>query len=90
MELRETVEMMTSEDYRERFVGEYWQLKIRRDRLKRFLDRIIASQMTEGKVEEPAHDCPEELLERQLCTMDEYIDILEKRAAIEGIELEVM
>ena len=29
MELRDTIKFMNSEDYRERFVAEYWQTKIR-------------------------------------------------------------
>ena len=90
MELKETIDMMTSDDYSERFVGEYWQLKIRRDKLKHFCDRIIVSQMEGCRIEAPKHDCPDELLLRQLRVMDQYIDILEMRAVVEGIELEVM
>lgn len=33
IELIETVELMTSEDYKERFRAEYWQTKIRCDKL---------------------------------------------------------
>lgn len=29
MELKDTIELMTSEDYKERFKAEYWQAKIR-------------------------------------------------------------
>lgn len=33
MELKDTVEMMTSSDYKERFKAEYYQLKLRYDKL---------------------------------------------------------
>lgn len=33
MELLDTIEMMKSDDYKERFKAEYYQLKIRLDRL---------------------------------------------------------
>ena len=37
MELKETVEGMTSPDYKERFKAEYRQTKIRYEKLKHFL-----------------------------------------------------
>ena len=39
MELRDTVEMMNSEDYKERFRAEYCQTVIRYGKLKNMLDR---------------------------------------------------
>ena len=38
MELKDTVEMMLSDDYKERFRAEYWQLKIRYDKLRKMVD----------------------------------------------------
>ena len=38
MELKDTIAMMNSESYEERFKAEYWQLKIRIDKLKKMLD----------------------------------------------------
>lgn len=35
MELKDTVEMMTSSDYKERFKAEYYQLKLRYNKLLR-------------------------------------------------------
>ena len=32
-ELSDTIELMTSDDYKERFKAEYWQTKIRHDKL---------------------------------------------------------
>ena len=39
MELRDTVDMMNSEDYKERFKAEYYQTVIRYGKLKNMLDR---------------------------------------------------
>lgn len=39
MKLSETVEMMNSADYKERFKAEYLQLKIRANGLKNMLDK---------------------------------------------------
>ena len=35
MDLRDTIEMMQSEDFRERFKAEYWQTKIRYQKLQK-------------------------------------------------------
>ena len=39
MELKDTVEMMGSEDYKERFKAEYCQVKIRYEKLMYMLER---------------------------------------------------
>lgn len=85
MELKETIEKMTSADYKERFVAEYQQAKIRYEKLKRFCDRIEAAQLS--KIEEPKHDCPLELLREQQSVMGQYLHILELRAVFENIDL---
>lgn len=46
MELYETIEGMTSTDYRERFKAEYRQTKIRYEKLKDFCNRIEAAART--------------------------------------------
>ena len=85
MELKETINGMTSADYKERFVAEYQQTKIRYEKLKHFCDRIEASQL--AKTEEPKHDCPLELLREQQSIMGQYLHVLELRAFIENIVL---
>lgn len=40
MELKETIELMCSSDYKERFVAEYRQVKIRYEKLKNFCNKI--------------------------------------------------
>lgn len=85
MELKETVELMNSEDYKERFIAEYHQVKIRYEKLKNFCNKIEVETML-GK-EETKHDCPLELLREQQKYMGLYLSVLEKRALIENIVL---
>ncbi len=86
-----TIDMMRSPDYKERFKAEYYQTKIRYEKLKAFNNKIEAFNLTryEGtlSVEEPKHDCPAHLLVEQQHMMGQYLRILEVRAVIEGIEL---
>ena len=72
MKLRDTILMMCSKDSKQRFLAELYQTQIRYAKLKKTLD------------EQPESYKP--LLCQQLETMGRYIDILEKRAEIEGIE----
>ena len=90
MELKDTIEMMQSADYKERFIAEYKQTKIRYEKLKAFNNRIEAGRRTENerKVLVPLHDCPDDLLREQQSIMGQYLHILEVRAVIEGIDLE--
>lgn len=86
MELKDTVEMMGSADYKERFKAEYYQTKIRYEKLKAFNNKIEAAN-ADSRLEMPKHDCPDWMLRNQQHTMGEYLHILEVRAVIEGIEL---
>lgn len=85
MELKETVDLMNSEDYKERFVAEYHQVKIRYEKLTNFCNKIEVETML-GK-EVTKHDCPLELLREQQKYMGLYLSVLEKRALIENIVL---
>lgn len=90
MELKETITMMTSQDYKERFKAEYYQTKIRYEKLKEFNTKIEAARRThymDEKYPMPKHDCPDELLIEQQSIMGQYLHVLETRAVIEGIEL---
>lgn len=79
--LNQTVELMNSDDFKDRFKAEYYQLKIRSDALYR-----TCGSMKEGTLKfEPK--CSYELLYKQWIFMNEYLHILEDRAAVEGIEL---
>lgn len=87
--LADTLDLMNSGDYKDRFKAEYWQTKIRYERLKKFNNKIEAAILS-NKVEMPKHDCPEKLLLEQEFVMEEYLHILETRAVIEGIDLDVI
>lgn len=81
MELKDTVKMMTSADFKERFLAEYQQVKIRADKLAAMLKKY-----KEGTLPfKPS--CSYELLFAQLVHMSGYLNILKERAKIEGIEL---
>lgn len=91
-ELNETIESMTSLDYKERFIAEYWQTKIRYEKLKKFNTKIeaanaVAIERKNSNVEMPEHDCPEYILREQQRIMGEYLHILELRAFIEGVDI---
>lgn len=81
MELKDTIEMMNSDNYQERFKAEYYQLKIRIEKLSAMLKDYKA-----GKLKfEPS--CSYELLFSQLIYMQNYLDILLERAKFENIDL---
>lgn len=81
MELKETIEMMNSEDYKERFKGEYYQVKIRFEKLN-----IMIGKYETGTLDFTPK-CSLPILKNQLTIMKQYIKILERRAEIERIEL---
>lgn len=81
MELKDTIEMMTSEDYKERFKAEYCQLVIRFKKLRAMLDA-----WDNGKLSFTP-SCPRGVYNLQIRAMADYIATLEARAAIESVEL---
>ena len=90
IELKDTIVPMCSTNYKDRFVAEYIQLKIRYEMLKAFNTRIKAAVLSFGEECEapmPKHDCPDELLREQQKLMGELLHVLEVRAVIEGIDL---
>ncbi len=79
----QTVELMDSRDYKERFIAEYCQLEIRIKRLERVLKSVADN--TCPRCFTPT--CPITLLEDQFKAMTAYREILVKRALIEELEL---
>ena len=81
MNLKETVPMMESANYKERFKAEYLQLEIRvnglRNMLKKYKDGTLTFKPS----------CSYDLLNGQLKAMEVYTTYLEERAEIEGIDL---
>lgn len=83
MELKETVELMNSNDYKERFLAEYFQVKIRYDKLKAMVEKWDKRELNFTPT------CPRATYNIQLDGMKRYIDILEIRAKIENVDLNI-
>ena len=83
MELIDTCKLMVSKNHKDRFKAEYYQTKIRRDKLKKMIKDYKA-----GKLEfVPINSIY--LLQTQLDCMDTYLNILQMRAMSEGIEIDL-
>ena len=79
--LKDTVNLMLSDDYKERFKAGCLQTKIRYDNLHRMIVKLEA-----GTLEfEPK--CDITILKHIALNMGEYLHMLEIRAEIEGIDL---
>ena len=76
MELKDTITLMTSNDYRDRLKAEYLQLKIRMDRLNYFLNR------------DPSPLVRLDLMATQYKVMNSYQKLLEVRLLDEEIDIE--
>lgn len=79
--LRDTVQFMNSDDYKARFVGEYLQLKIRYNSLRKMLIKLEAGTL------EFTSTCDSTILENQAYYMENYLRALEVRAEVEKIKL---
>ena len=82
MELKDTIELMSSLDYRNRFKAEYYQLAIRIKKLTKTLDKIKVGNI------DFKPDNSVDILSTQLEYMSRYLDILKERANTEKIELD--
>ena len=79
--LRDTVALMESSDYKDRFKGEYWQTKIRYEKLHKMVVKY------EAKTLDFTPTTPLDILKKQLSYMGMYLYTLELRAQLEGVEL---
>jgi hypothetical protein len=79
--LIDTVVLMKSNDYKERFIAEYQQLVIRYKGLKKMLDNLDKGELSFV----PA--CLRSTYNMQIKSMADYIAVLEARAVMEGIDL---
>lgn len=79
--LEDTIELMKSDDYKERFIAEYMQTKIRYNNLHKMLVQYDAGTLAF----EPTS--PILVLKNQKSFMGQYLNQLEIRAEIEGIVL---
>lgn len=82
MELRDTVEMMNSADYKERFKAEYQQVVIRYQKLAAMLEKWDNGELNFTPT------CPRSTYNMQVRAMKDYIAVLEARAVMEGVDLE--
>lgn len=81
IELKDTIEMMNSKDYKERFKAEYAQAVIRYKKLKAMLDKWDNGELNFIPT------CPRSTYNIQIKAMTDYIAILEARAVMENIVL---
>ena len=79
--LYDTALLMKSNDFKDRFRAEYYQLKIRANGLKTMLKKYKNNTLPFKP------NCTYELLFTQLVYMENYIIVLEERAKVEDIEL---
>lgn len=80
--LCDTALLMRSEDFKERFQAEYFQLKARFNGLASMLEKYKAGTLPFKP------KCSYAILQTQLACMEVYMHVLEERAAAEDINLE--
>lgn len=80
-ELQKSIQLMISEDYKDRFKAEYIQLKNRYENLNKMLNDW------DKKTLNFTPTCPREIYTIQIKGMKKYLDALIIRAKIEDIEL---
>lgn len=81
MKLKDTVVMMESSDYQERYKAEYYQLKVRVEKLSAMLEKYATGTLSFTP------SCSYEVLFEQLVYMRGYMRILKERAKVEGVAL---
>lgn len=81
--LYDTVSFMNSSSYKDRMIAEYHQTKIRYNRLVDMLKKWDDNEL------DFIPSCPRSLLEFQASAMKNYLMVLESRASIEGIVLDL-
>lgn len=81
MSFTDAIEMMQSENYKDRFRAEYYQLVIRYNKLVEILEKWDNNTL------EFEPTCNRGIYNFQVRAMADYIACLETRAMIEGVEL---
>ena len=81
MKLSDTIELMNSENYEDRFRGEYYQLYTRSEGLYDMLRKYRSGRLSFTP------KCSYDLLTKQYKAMELYMNCLVERAEIEGIDL---
>lgn len=81
MELKDTIELMNSADYKEWFRAEYYQAVIRYKKLKAMVEKWAMNKL------DFTPTCPISTYNMQIAALTDYIAVLEARVVMEGIEL---
>ena len=81
MELKNTIELMISDNYNNRFKAERYQLDIRINKLQAMLEKYRDNKL------DFVPKCSYELLNKQLEAMIQYRDCLLEREIIEDIDI---
>lgn len=81
MTFQDTIPLMNSIDYKDRFRAEFYQLQIRIEKLRLMLDKYFNKELNF----EP--NCDYDLLHEQLVYMISYKNVMKERARIEKIQL---
>lgn len=82
IELNDTIKLMISADYRDRFKAEYYQIKIRHDKLGAMLKKYEKNEL------DFKPKCSYSLLLNQYKVMGDYLALLKLRAGIEEVRLD--
>ncbi|MDO4809964.1 MAG: hypothetical protein Q4A04_08405 [Eubacteriales bacterium] len=82
MDFEKIVELLKSDDYKDRAKGEYFFVKDKYNKLHRMIVKREAGTITFKP------NCPIEQWKAQAAAMGEYLHQLEIKAEIEGVELE--
>ena len=83
VELKDTLSLTISEDYKERFQAEYIQTAIRFRKLKDMLEKWDKGVLTFCPT------CPRSIYNIQIRAMSDYLAALEARAVMENISLDL-
>lgn len=80
-DIREIAELLLSDDYKDRFKGEYWLVATKHSKLETLLDDYYNNRLDFELT------CPSNKLLEQAACMRGYWECLRERAEIEGIDL---
>lgn len=80
--LNETIELMMSSDYKDRFKAEYYQLEYRYNKLKKMLEDWDTDKLSFT----PA--CDRDIYISQIVSMGVYLNVLRQRAEIENVDVD--
>lgn len=82
MDLINTIGYMKSDSYKKRFIAEYWQNRIRMQKLDNMLSKLAAGTLNF------VPDTPRAILRKQSDLMHKLDEIYQQRAIYENIKLE--